>query len=296
MTSLCQVAHFPRNLPIWARYLSSWGRLSRSCHQKMCSVLDRGELLGSCCQWEGYLSRPWQSCSSEILAKATTVTKVKGFLGTLFLLSAIHKFLCWHYTPSASMYHCHLMWTQEADDALSRLEFALTEAPLLIYPQLDAEFVLDTDASSTGIGAVLSQQVNREERVVAYFSCSLSLSELHYCVFCWEVLVMEKAIKHFHAYLYGRKFWLRTDHSALRWLLNFQYLEGQVPRWIENLQQYDLAVEHRPGAKHCNADALSRWPCLRDYCKHCDRLESWIQFSKSHEHTSVNKDTCSDHW
>ena len=98
------------------------------------------------------------------------------------------------------------MWTQEADDALSRLEFALTEAPLLIYPQLDAEFVLDTDASSTGIGAVLSQQVNREERVVAYFSCSLSLSELHYCVFCWEVLVMEKAIKHFTHTCMGESF------------------------------------------------------------------------------------------
>ena len=212
--------------------------------------------------------------------KPTTVTEVKGFLG---LCSYYQRFISSFADITHPLHRCttatSFMWTQETDDAFSRLKLALTEAPLLIYPQLDAEFVLDTDASGTGIEAVLSQQVHGQERVVANFSRALSSAECYYCVTQWELLAMVKAIKHFHAYLYGRKFWLRTDLSALCWLLNVQYPEGQVARWIENLQQYNFAVEHTPGAKHSNADALPRRPCLRDYCKHCDRLESWEQFT-----------------
>ena len=85
---------------------------------------------------------------------------------------------------------------------------------------------------------------------------------------------MVKAIKHFHVYLYGRKFLLRTDHSALQWLLSFHHPEGQVARWLERLQQYDFTVEHRAGTKHGNTDALSRRPCLLEVCEHCDILDS----------------------
>ena len=79
---------------------------------------------------------------------------------------------------------------------------------------------------------------------------------------------MLRSIEHFHAYLYGRKFLLRTDHAALQWLLNFRRPEGQVARCIQSLQQYDFTVQHQPGSKHGNADALSRRPCLNEACKH----------------------------
>ena len=110
--------------------------------------------------------------------------------------------------------------------------------------------------------------------MVAYYSCTLSRPERYYCVTHKELLAVVKAIKHFHVYLYGRKFLLRTDHSALQWLLSFRHPEGQVARWLERLQQYDFTVEHRAGTKHGNADALSRRPCLLEVCKHCDRLDS----------------------
>ena len=63
--------------------------------------------------------------------------------------------------------------------------------------------------------------------------------------------------------------------------MNFRQPEGQVAHWIERLQQYDFTVEHCPGAKHQNADALSRRPCLQDACRHCDSLESLEQSSSS---------------
>ena len=85
---------------------------------------------------------------------------------------------------------------------------------------------------------------------------------------------MVKAIKHFHPYLYGRTFTLRTDHAALQWLLSFKFPEGQIARWIERLQQYDFRIKHRPGVLHGNADTLSRRPCVQDSCKHCDHLDT----------------------
>ena len=89
----------------------------------------------------------------------------------------------------------------------------------------------------------------------------------------WELLAVVRSVQHFHHYLYGRQFTFGTDHAALEWLLSFHNPEGQIARWIERLQQYDFLIEHRAGAKHGNADTLSKHPCLPDKCKHCDRLE-----------------------
>ena len=126
----------------------------------------------------------------------------------------------------------------------------------------------DTDARAFGIGGVLSQKVDEQERVVAYFSRALTTAERHYCVSRKDQLAMLKSIEHFHAYLYGSKFLLRTDHAALQWLLHFRRPEGQVARWIQSLQQYDFSVQHRPDFKHGNADALSRRPCLNEASRH----------------------------
>ena len=252
---------------------------------KKCTLFQKEvNYLGHVVNEKGISPDPCKVEAVKSWPKPTTATEVKSFLG---LCSYYRRFISFfadiahplHQSATVSPFE----WTQEADDAFSKLKQMLTESPILAYPQLDVEFVLDTDASSTGIGAVLSQQVNGQERVVAYFSRALKAPERHYCVTRKELLAMVKAIRHFHAYLYGRKFRLRTDHSALRWLLNFRHPEGQTARWIESLQQYDFSVEHRPGVQHTNADALSRRPCLRDTCRHCERLESREWGNKPHD-------------
>ena len=95
-----------------------------------------------------------------------------------------------------------------------------------------------------------------------------------------------KAVKHFHPYLYGRSFILRTDHAALRWLFSFRLPEGQIARWLENLQQYDFQIEHRPGRNHGNANALSRQPCGPTSCKHCDQMENSEKSQREAENVS----------
>lgn len=163
-------------------------------------------------------------------------------------------------------------WTTACEDAFQTLKRELTSSPILVYPQLEKPFIVDTDASNEGIGAVLSQETKGVEHVVAYFSKSLSKPERNYCTTRKELLAIVKSVEHFHHYLYGRKFLLRTDHASLSWLLNFKSPEGQVARWIQRLQEYDFEIQHRKGASHGNADALSRRPCPTD-CRHCTRAE-----------------------
>ena len=80
-----------------------------------------------------------------------------------------------------------------------------------------------------------------------------------------ELLDVVFFVKYFRRYLYGRTFLVRTDHGSLRWVLNFKNPEGQLARWIQVLSMYEMTIEHRPGAKHRNADSMSY-----HICKQCD--------------------------
>jgi len=135
-----------------------------------------------------------------------------------------------------------------------------------LCPTTEGAFVLDTDASNTGIGAVLSQ-TQGEEKVTAYFSRSLTKAESRYCVTRKELLALVTAVRHFHHYVYGRHFKVHTDPL----LMNFKNPEGQTARWIEILGIYDHEVEHCQGRIHGSADELSRRPCTN--CSHCERGE-----------------------
>ncbi|GFW34934.1 retrovirus-related Pol polyprotein from transposon 297 [Trichonephila clavipes] len=130
-------------------------------------------------------------------------------------------------------------WTKECEDSFLQLKEALTSSPILIYPQPDKPFILDTDASNESVGAVLSQEIDGQERVVAYWSKYLSKPERNYCVTRKELLAIVKAIEHFHHYLYGQKFLLRTDHASLTWLMNFRNTEGQEWCSIPKIESED---------------------------------------------------------
>ena len=112
-----------------------------------------------------------------------------------------------------------------------------------------------------GTGAVLSQVQDEEERVIAYVSKSLEGSEQRYCTVRKELLAVVRALKHFKCYLYGQKITVQTDNSAVSWLHRSKDPVGQPARWIEVIDTYDITFQHRPGRKHGNADALSRYPC-----------------------------------
>ncbi|UYV63838.1 K02A2.6-like [Cordylochernes scorpioides] len=122
-------------------------------------------------------------------------------------------------------------WTVDCERAMDKLKKALSSPSMLAYPDPGEQLILDTDASNIGIRAVLSQPQDGVERVIAYFSKTLSKPERNYCVTRKGLLAIVKSIEHFRHYLYGQKFLFRTDHAALRWLFNFKSPEGQLIRW-----------------------------------------------------------------
>ena len=146
-------------------------------------------------------------------------------------------------------------WDTPQAIAFSTLKKALVEAPVLSYPRFDANapmFVLQTDASSVGLGAVLEQNGN----VIAYASRALNSAERHYSVIQKECLATVFATKQFRHYLLGRHFQLLTDHCPLQWLSS-QKMEGLLYRWALALQEYNFTIKYRKGCLNNNADALS---------------------------------------
>ena len=148
------------------------------------------------------------------------------------------------------------VWSQEHIESFNALKDKLVQAPVLTYPQFkqdSAPFILQTDASSVGLGVVLEQN----GRVIAYASRSLKKTEQHYSVVQKECLAVVFALKQFRHYLLGRPFQLLTDHSPLQWLSS-QKMEGLLCRWSLAMQEYDFTIKYRKGCLNGNADALSR--------------------------------------
>lgn len=138
----------------------------------------------------------------------------------------------------------------------NQLRSTLIETPVLAYSDSARLFIIDTDASNMGVGTLLSQDRGHGEQVVAYYNRALSKPEHNCCITRRELLAVVLGLRYFCLYLHGQKFGLRTNHMVLTWLLNFKELEGQLARWSEVLQEYNLEVRDRAGRLHSNADAL----------------------------------------
>ncbi|MCG8075029.1 MAG: reverse transcriptase, partial [Candidatus Thiodiazotropha taylori] len=196
------------------------------------------------------------------------LTELRSFLG---LCSYYRRFISGFSMIAKPLYRLtekeqSFLWSDECDESFRTLKKKLTGAPVLAYPDFSEAFILDTDASDSNIGAVLSQIQNGTERVICYGSRSLSKAEKKYCVTRTELLALVYFVKYYRHYLLGRKFTVRTDHNSLRWMLKTKNPEGQLARWIDTLSSFQFEVQHRPGRKHSNADALSRIPCRQ--CGH----------------------------
>ena len=255
--------------------LKRLGQAGLKLNAKKCHLFQRQvTYLGHVVSQRGLSTDPKKIEAVAKWPRPTDKTAVKSFLG---LCSYYRRFVC-RFADKARPLHyltedrTPFKWTEECEQAFDGLKDSLTKAPVLVLPSEEDTYILDTDASDRGIGAVLSQVKDEQERVVAYHSKALSRPERNFCVTRRELLAVISGISHFHHYLYGRTFQIRTDHSALQWLTRFRAPEGQIARWLQKLQEYDFVISHRPGKKHANADAMSRRPC-NDDCNHCKREE-----------------------
>ena len=150
------------------------------------------------------------------------------------------------------------VWATPQQSAFSTVKRHLCSAPVLSYPHLDKEFVLQTDASDCGLEAVLAQKDSQgNEHVVAYASRTLNDREKNYSAMENEASAVVFATQNFRVYLVGKPFQLITDNRALTWLHSLEP-KDRFARWIMDLQEFSFTVQHRAGKDNANADALSR--------------------------------------
>ena len=134
----------------------------------------------------------------------------------------------------------------------------LIQVPILAFPDFTntaAPFLLQTDASAVGLGAILEQ----DGHVIAYDSCTLNSAEQQYSTIQKEYLAAVFALKQFWHYLLGRSFQLLTDHAPLQWLLA-QNVEGLFCHWALAIQECSFQIVYRKDSLNVNADALSHSP------------------------------------
>lgn len=156
------------------------------------------------------------------------------------------------------------IWTLECDKAFEELKTKLTEAPVLIFPDLEKQFIVAADASTSGIGGCISQIQEGKEHPIAYCSRALSPAEKKYAIMELECLALVFTIRTFNHYLWGQHFLLVTDHMPLK-TLNSQALNNKrIARWALFLSSYSFETTHKKGTTHGNVDGLSR--AYEDQC------------------------------
>ena len=147
----------------------------------------------------------------------------------------------------------------DCDRTFKKLKEGLCAAPILCSPNFEQQFILQTDASERGVGAVLSQMDDdNTDHPVAFYSRKLLDREEKYSTVEKECLAIKVAVEVFKVYLLGRHFIIQTDHRALEWLARVKDKNARLTCWSLALQSYDFNVVYRKGTANGNADGLSR--------------------------------------
>ena len=151
-------------------------------------------------------------------------------------------------------------WSAIHGTAFRGLKGLLVVMPTLRVTDPTQPYILQTDASDRGLGAVLSQGTEQEEHPVAFASRKLLPREVNYSTIEKECLAIVWALKFFNTYLYGQNFTIETDHQPLAWLHRMRSSNSRLTRWALAIQPYYFKMKHRRGKENGNADGLSRGP------------------------------------
>ncbi|KAD5508936.1 hypothetical protein E3N88_16639 [Mikania micrantha] len=185
------------------------------------------------------------------------VTQVRGFLGlTGYYRRFVRNYGIIARPLTALTKKNGFHWNDDAWSAFNALKTALTTAPVLHLPDFDKEFVVECDASSDGVGAILSQA----EHPIAYFSKGFTPTTRFKSAYDRELLALVLAVQKWNHYLFGRHFLIRTDHYTLKFLLEQRVTTTEQQRLLLKLMPYDFSILHRAGKENRGADALSRRP------------------------------------
>ena len=208
--------------------------------------------------------RPIETNVDKILSAERPKTKkeVRSFLG---ITGFYRQFIADYATKAAALTDLlkkgkpnKVEWGEPQDRAYCTLRSAIATEPILRLPDPNLPFILRTDASDVGLGAVLCQQHVDGIFPVAYASRKLLDREKRYSVIERECLAIVFAVRKFSVYLMAVDFILQTDHEPLAYLNKAKYESSRVTRWALYLQSFNFRVEPIKGKENVTADFLSR--------------------------------------
>lgn len=162
-------------------------------------------------------------------------------------------------------------WTDDCRRAFGQLKQALIDCVLLAHPDFNRPFLVSVDASSGGLGAVLSQvpENGGVARPSCFASKSLSFAQSKYPAHRLEFFALKWAIcDKFSHWLRGRPFTVWTDNNPLTYILTKPKLDACEHRWVARLAPYQFSIRYIPGSRNVVADALSREPFVKQSALH----------------------------
>lgn len=208
-------------------------------------IISAGGVTADCSKIEDMKSWP----------QPTNIKSLRGFLG----LTGYYRRFVQNYGKKAKplidlLKKDAFVWTVEAIAAFEELKFAMMDLPMLAIPDFNKEFVVETDASSKGLGAVLMQG----GKPLAFWSKGLSAKAPQRSVYERELMALVQAIQKWRHYLMGRHFIVKTDQKSLKFLTEQRLFSDEQFKWAIKLVGLDFEIQYKPGTENSAADALSR--------------------------------------
>lgn len=187
----------------------------------------------------------------------------KGVARFIGMVNYFHKFIPGFADIAAPLNRLRkkgvkFLWESEQHEAFLKLKQLVANPPLLAMADFNKPFVVQTDASSLAVAAVLLQDTDFGRKPIAYASRTLTEQEKKFSTYELEALAVLFAFEKFRMYLEHVPFLLETDNMALSWVLGRPRKTGRLARWAVRISAFRYTVRHIRGSQNSVADALSR--------------------------------------